>query len=171
MADQKWFGAKTIYQWPRMSGVNAPGEHVYEERVTLLRARDLSDAVVRGEKLAEKYARELGSAEYLRFIDAFEIADDIADGAEVYSITRSSPLSPVTFLDRYYDDGTQRSTRTTEPPPDKYSSVGSKNMTLEACPAESSLPGRTVGPGSSTYGRRGMATVIIHTRKLHTRSK
>jgi hypothetical protein len=111
MSDERWFGAKTIYRWRPVAGANAEGEHLYEERVVLLRARDLADALVRGEVAAEQYARDLEHGEYLGFIDVYEISDDILDGAEIYSLLRSSPLDARDFVTRYYDDGTQHSSR------------------------------------------------------------
>ena len=104
--DTRWFAAKTIYRWPSISGVTARNETMYEERITLIRATDLDDALAQGEALAKQYARQLDGAEYLGFIDVFEISDAIGAGAEVYSRTRSSPLPPHAFLDRYYDDAT-----------------------------------------------------------------
>ena len=109
MSDEGWFGAKIIYRWRLVAGVNAEGEHLYEERVTLLRARDLADALARGEALAQEYARGREGIEYLGFIDVYEISDDIGDGAEVYSLLRTSPLDARQFVTRYHDDGTQHS--------------------------------------------------------------
>jgi outer membrane protein assembly factor BamD (BamD/ComL family) len=112
--DEKRFGTKTLYRFTHRSSDDAPDTIRYEERVTLVMARDFNDALARGEAFANEYARE-HDAEYLGFIDAYEISDDIGDGAEVYSITRSSALQPKEFIDRYYDDGTQGSTRATSP--------------------------------------------------------
>jgi hypothetical protein len=111
MSDERWFGAKTLYCWRPTAEVNAEDEHLHEERVVLLRARDLDDALVRGEVAAEQYARDLEHAEYLGFIDVYEISDDILDGAEVYSLLRSSPLDAREFVKRCFDDGTEHSSR------------------------------------------------------------
>ena len=111
MSDEGWFGAKTIYRWLPVAGANAEGEQLYEERISLLRARDLDDALARGEVIAQKYARELEGIEYLGFIDVYQISDEILDGAEVYSILRSSPLDSREFVRRYYDDGSEHSSR------------------------------------------------------------
>jgi hypothetical protein len=111
MNDERWFGAKTIYRWRPVTGINADGEQLYEERIVLLRARDLHDAITVGEMLARNYARDLEGIEYLGFIDVYEISDDIRDGAEIYSLLRSSPLGAREFVSRYHDDGTEHGSR------------------------------------------------------------
>ena len=40
-----------------------------------------------------------------------DLADEIDDLSEVYSILRDSDLEAEAFLDRYYDDGSERTQR------------------------------------------------------------
>jgi hypothetical protein len=117
MDEERWFGAKTIYHWgPSYRGRKHPLDACYEERVTLIRARDFDHAIARGKALAETYALELGDgARYLGFIDVYDIGDEIGDGAEVYSLLRSSLLAPDDFVDHYHDDGTQNSGSSGDP--------------------------------------------------------
>jgi hypothetical protein len=74
----------------------------------ILRARDADDAIARAEEEAVRYVTEADEGmEYLGSVDVYEMFDDVGDGAEVYSLLRSTPLAPTAFLDRYHNqDGT-----------------------------------------------------------------
>ena len=104
MSEGTWFGAKTLYRWPDAYGEAGRGGYVYEERIVLLRARDQDDAIVRAEEEAARYvqAAENGT-EHLGSVIVYEMFDDVGDGAEVFSLLRSTPLDPQTFLGRYHD--------------------------------------------------------------------
>jgi hypothetical protein len=59
-------------------------EQVYEERITLWRSADMDEAVARAEREAEAYA------------------DEVADGAEVFSLMRVHAASPDEYLARFF---------------------------------------------------------------------
>ena len=81
---------------------------MYEERVILIRASTVEDAMRKGETEAKGYARE--GIEYLGFMDLYHLATDgVGDLSEVYSLMRSSNLSPTEYLDHFYDTGTEHS--------------------------------------------------------------
>jgi hypothetical protein len=108
MSEASWFGAKTLYRWPDSYSEAGSEGYVYEERVIVLRARDADDAIVRAEEEAVRYAKAAADGtEYLGAVDVYEMFDGVEDGAEVFSLLRSTPLAPKAFLDRYHDpDGT-----------------------------------------------------------------
>ncbi len=103
-----WFAVRCLFRsgWPPPE---KPGRsHRYEERITLWRAATLDEAIERAEADAEKYATTLEDSpdEYLGLAQAFALfgAPD-HDGAEVYSLFRSSDLDPETYLDSFFDTG------------------------------------------------------------------
>lgn len=99
-----WFGAKCIFVYPSGS---LDAEQVYEERVILLKAMDFDQAIARAEKDAHSYAEE--RCIYTGFVDVFRIFDDdIGEDTEVYSLMRTSALTPNKYLDHFYDTGTER---------------------------------------------------------------
>lgn len=106
MSDEPWYGAKCVFLHSEIE--SCPGQ-VYEERVILLRAGSLDEAVSRAEALADEYARDVGGCSYTGFVNVFHIFDEnIGDGAEVYSLMRTSDLSKDEYLNRFYDTGTER---------------------------------------------------------------
>lgn len=104
MSDGCWFGAKTLYRWPDFYTEAGRGEYVYEERVVVLRARNQDDAIVHAEAEAIEYASAANEGmEYLRSVEVYEMFDDIGHGAEVFSLLRTTPLDPPSFLERYHN--------------------------------------------------------------------
>ena len=101
MSKGAWFGAKTLYRWPDRAGREG---YVYEERVVILRARDQDDAIARAEEEAARYVKAVDEGmEYMGSVNVYEMFDDVADGAEVFSLLRSTRLDPEAFLERYHD--------------------------------------------------------------------
>ena len=106
MSDEPWYGAKCVFLHTEIE--SCPGQ-VYEERVILLKAENFNEAVSRAEVMAEAYAKDVGGCSYTGFVDVFHIYDEnISDGAEVYSLMRTSDLSKEEYLNRFYDTGTER---------------------------------------------------------------
>ena len=106
-SDGPWYGAKCVFlhhDVPKQ-GVG----QVFEERIVLVQASSPAQAIELGEAEAREYARA-NHAEYLGFIDAFHMfAAEVGPGTEVYSLMRTSHLTPEDFVSWYYDDGTQHS--------------------------------------------------------------
>jgi hypothetical protein len=95
---QAWFSVRCLCQL-RIDGTTG-----YEERITLWRAGTAEEAIRRAEEEAEQYAETVGVA-YLHFAQAYEISDDVAEGAEVYSLIRRSGLPPDDYLSAFFDTG------------------------------------------------------------------
>ena len=106
MNDEPWYGAKCIFLHTKID--SCPGQ-VYEERIILVKAENLDDAISRAESMAEEYANDLEGCSYTGFIDVFHIYDEnIGDGVEVYSLMRTSNLSKDEYLNSFYDTGMER---------------------------------------------------------------
>lgn len=87
-------------------GAAAEGLHYYEERITLWRASDPTNAIESAEQEAEDYARELGLT-YLGLAQAYRIADPVRHGSEVFSLIRASSLDSPGYLSAFFDTGTE----------------------------------------------------------------
>lgn len=84
---------------------------VYEERIIVVLASSVDEAIIRAEAEAAKYIGDLG--EYLGFCDAYCTGSaTLGDGAEVYSLMREVTLDRRDFINRYHDDGTEKSRKT-----------------------------------------------------------
>ncbi len=86
------------------------GDSLYEERITLWRARDFEHAVALAEEEASHYNEEIldstAPTRYLEYAQAYRLFDDPhQQGAEVYSLMRDSDLAPADYLDRFFDTG------------------------------------------------------------------
>lgn len=95
------------------------GTGMYEERVTLWRTTSMAEAVERAEAEAHEYAAMLSTPpadphEYVGLAQAYLLADDLDDGAEVFSLVRGSDLEPEDYLDAFFDTGTERQREITD---------------------------------------------------------
>jgi len=82
-------------------------EGLFEERITLWEADSFKSAVQRAEHDAQEYATSLGMR-YLGLAQAYELPDDPADGAEVFSLMRKSELADDAYLTAFFDTGAER---------------------------------------------------------------
>ncbi len=102
--DEQWFGVRCVFAvgWPP----DAVGR-TYEERITVWRARTAAEAVERAEAEAEEYAAaiEESPSPYLRLAQSYRLEGPPGDGAEVFSLMRTSDLAPSDYLDRFFDTG------------------------------------------------------------------
>lgn len=105
-AEKKWFGVKCLFEH---RGLEAkPGNRVYEERIIVVLASSFEEAVARAETEAAEYIG--GHGKYLGFCDAYGTGRAVlAEGGEVYSLMREVALDQREFIDRYHDDGTEKS--------------------------------------------------------------
>lgn len=94
----EWFGVRCIIQL---------AEGAYEERVTLWKAADADEALARAEAEAVDYAAD-NDGTYLGLVQGFELFDEPGDGAEVFSLTRTSALGPDEYLDTFFDTGDEQ---------------------------------------------------------------
>jgi hypothetical protein len=83
---------------------------VYEERITLWLAASAEEAIERAEVEALEYAGSIEESPgtYLGIAQSYRLVDAPADGAEVFSLMRSSTLEPGEYVDAFFDTGTER---------------------------------------------------------------
>ncbi len=99
-SDLSWYGVRCLFKWR--------DRPEYEERVTLWRATSFEAAIERAEAEASEYGADT-ELEYLGLAQAFDLkADQIADGSEVFSLIRTSPLAPREYINRFFDTGSER---------------------------------------------------------------
>ncbi len=105
MANQRWYGARTMYDtYPSKQMATK----IYEERIVVVLATSSDEAINKAEKEAESYSIDTGS-KYLGYVNVFELFDDeIQDGTEVYSLMRESGLAPSVYLDTFFDTGNEK---------------------------------------------------------------
>jgi hypothetical protein len=82
-------------------------DEVYEERITMWRAQSAEEAIQHSEESGRQYAEHLGGI-YVDFAQVYQLADDpTLQGAEVFSLLRSSSLPPGEYLSRFFDTGSE----------------------------------------------------------------
>jgi hypothetical protein len=96
-----WYGVRCVVECGR-----ADDEHLYEERITVWRAQSLDHAIELAEAEARVHARTLDS-QHLGLAQAYQMADDLTQGAEVFSLIRRSRLEPREYIDTFFDTGTE----------------------------------------------------------------
>lgn len=106
-----WFAVRCLFRcgWPPAD--SADDSHRYEERITLWRAGDIDEAIVKAEAEARDYAAAIKEApsEYLGLTQAYALFDAPEhDGAEVFSLIRDSQLDSSSYLDAFFDTGHER---------------------------------------------------------------
>ncbi|WP_300678760.1 hypothetical protein [Nocardioides sp.] len=99
-----WFGVRSVYRFAE----RLDGRDVYEERVVIFKAPDLDDAIAQAETEAAEYVDLLGDGEAVGFYQAFAMSDEPSQGAEVFSLMRTSDLSVADYLDQHFDSGEER---------------------------------------------------------------
>ncbi|MGI4894847.1 MAG: DUF4288 domain-containing protein [Janthinobacterium lividum] len=110
MESSGWVAVRCIF---RSQAEGHDGEAVFEERVTLWRDADVDRAIEKAEAEAQAYASETTCSpervtEYLGLAQAYSLFDEPSDGAEVFSVMRTSGLPPTAYLDRFFDTGQER---------------------------------------------------------------
>lgn len=116
-AEPTWFAAKSLHLHKDLEGDRGA---CYEERIVLLRASSVDEALRKAGQEARRYARAQKGVDFLGYLAVFHLAsDELEDGLEVYSILRSVPLSKRDFIRRYYDDGTLHVQKLEGPRPKK----------------------------------------------------
>jgi hypothetical protein len=89
--------------WYAVRHVVANG-NLFEERVTLWRAASAEKAIAQAEKEVAAYTATVGG-QALDMFQSYQLADEPADGAEVFSLIRRSEPSPESYLDAFFDTG------------------------------------------------------------------
>ena len=99
-ATVSWFGVRCIFKHANAG--------VYEERITIWRARDFSDAISMAENEATEYVEILGDVSYLGLAQGFSLSEVPGHGAEVFSLMRDSALGEDEYLDTFFTTGSER---------------------------------------------------------------
>ena len=100
MSELSWYGVRCVFRHRELG--------VYEERLTLWRARSLGEAISRGELEAHEYCADLDSVEYADFAEAYQMFDEPGEGAEVFSLMRESGLPADEYVGRFFATGAER---------------------------------------------------------------
>jgi hypothetical protein len=101
--DDRWYAVRSLF-----FDTEGP-ESAYEERITLWQAADLDDALDRAAAEAAEYAEFAGVTYLSEFAQAYPLADaPPRDGAEVFSLTRSSALPSRPYVEQFFDTGRER---------------------------------------------------------------
>ena len=107
MAEQQsegqWYSVRCVFQTPYEGGFS------YEERVTLWRASDFDEAIALAEEDASDYAADVSDETtqtvYVGLAQSYWLADELGQGAEVFSLIRDSTLHADEYLARFFDTG------------------------------------------------------------------
>jgi len=105
--DGSWFAVRCVlHTAPGSPGAPelAPGEHAYEERITLWYALSADEAIELAEDDAEDYAGSVG-AEYTGLAQSYWLEDEPGQGAVAFSLMRRSQLQPDAYVDAFFDTG------------------------------------------------------------------
>lgn len=99
--DLRWYSVRCVFQH---------GDAMFEERITVWRAKDEDHAIQLAEEEAASYNDELTDSpnptKYVGFAQCYQLYDEPGTpGAEVFSLIRDSDLSADDYLNRYFDTG------------------------------------------------------------------
>ena len=102
--DSGWYAVRCVFGFK-------PG--TFEERITLWRAESFDDAIEQAEDEARGYAADLnGSPDaYLGLAQAYRLTEPPGDGAEVFSLLRTSKRTAESYLDHFFDTGNEHQQR------------------------------------------------------------
>ena len=107
MTKKQYFAAKSIYRHHQLDPIGEK-KYVYEERVVLIQANDIDQAILKAEKEAKEYSDS--GTEYLKYVTVFNLFEYILrNGSELYSEMRSSDLEPGKYIDEFYQTGFEHS--------------------------------------------------------------
>jgi hypothetical protein len=102
MADQSWYGVRSIFRSDRTE--DGKPCRTFEERVVLFRASTFEDALAKGKAEAQRYAADWPHPRVFEHIVAFHIHDDeLREGDEVWSCIRRLDISDEEFAKRIYE--------------------------------------------------------------------
>lgn len=100
------FSVRCIFEWNRQP--NQKMQHLYEERITLWRASSIEAALQMAENEAIEYAMESGFT-LVHLLQGYALPQTVnVTGVEVFSLLRESDLDPNSYLDAFFESGTER---------------------------------------------------------------
>ena len=106
--EASWFAVRCVFH----AGQNkaggpqdlGPGEHAYEERITLWFAASADEAIELAEDDADDYAHSVG-AEYTGLAQSYWLEEEPGQGGVAFSLMRKSQLEPDAYIDSFFDTG------------------------------------------------------------------
>lgn len=101
--ESNWYTVRCVFQLDARNGF------LYEERVTLWKAKSFDEAIAEAEKEASNYA-ETTKSKYLGLAQAYLLTDltPPSSSTEVFSMIRESNLTAKNYLDRFFDSSDER---------------------------------------------------------------
>jgi len=103
--EEQWYSVRCIFKHQQRNDMTK--RNLYEERITIWKARSFEEAVEKAEIEAKEYADP--DSEYLGLAQAFNLFDEaLENGTEVFSLMRESNYKPKKYLDIYFDNGSER---------------------------------------------------------------
>jgi hypothetical protein len=94
-----WFSTRCVFHH---------ADHgIYEERITVWLAPDVDAAIEFAEGEADAYA-QVNGIQFNGFVQAYAMFDELASGAEVFSLGRTSDLTEEEYLTRFFHTGSER---------------------------------------------------------------
>ncbi|GAA1373007.1 hypothetical protein GCM10009638_06200 [Luteococcus sanguinis] len=83
------------------------GTVMYEERITLWKARDFEEAIAKAEQELDEYC---DSSTFVNcgIYQCFQLFETPESGAEVFSLMRRSALSSDEYVTRFFETGDER---------------------------------------------------------------
>lgn len=102
---EQWYSVRCIFK--HLPRHDATKRNLYEERITIWKAKSFEEAVELAEIEAKDYADP--DSEYLGLAQVFNLFDEVLEnGTEVFSLMRESNYTPKKYLDIYFDNGSER---------------------------------------------------------------
>jgi hypothetical protein len=102
--DQPWYAVRCVFQSPDSA---APDSYAYEERITLWRATSFEEAVEKATGEALQYLEDDTAEEFTGLVQAYHLFKDPADGSEVFSLIRHSPLESEDYIRQFFATGAE----------------------------------------------------------------
>ena len=99
-----WYAVRCVFGEVGSETVDEQGDWTYEERITLWIADSFDAALSLAEAEAAQYA-SASEVTYLGFAQVFKLGGKPEEGAEVFSVLRSSDLGPNEYLDHFFEAG------------------------------------------------------------------
>lgn len=102
---EEWYAVRCIFRHPPRHDMTK--KFLYEERITIWKAKSFEEAIEKAEVEAKEYAEP--DSKYLELAQAYNLfTKTLKSGAEVFSLMRESNYSSKKYLDTYFDNGSER---------------------------------------------------------------
>jgi hypothetical protein len=99
-----WYAVRCVFGEVGSETVDEQRDWTYEERITLWTADSFDAALSSAEAEAGQYA-SASEVTYLGFAQVFQLSGPVTEGAEVFSVLRSSNLGPNEYLEHFFEAG------------------------------------------------------------------